>query len=33
VLKVASLGRRDGVSGMRRMSEAFAEIKDYLAKN
>jgi thiamine pyrophosphate-dependent acetolactate synthase large subunit-like protein len=33
VLKVASLGRRDGVSGMRRMSDAFAEIKDYLAKN
>jgi phosphonopyruvate decarboxylase len=32
VLKVASLGRRDGVSGMRRMSEAFAEIKEYLAK-
>jgi thiamine pyrophosphate-dependent acetolactate synthase large subunit-like protein len=33
VLKVASLGRRDGVSGMRRMSDAFAEIKNYLAKN
>ncbi len=31
VLRVASLGRRDGVSGMRRMSEAFGEIKAYLA--
>jgi thiamine pyrophosphate-dependent acetolactate synthase large subunit-like protein len=33
VLKVASLGRREGVSGMRRMSEAFASIRDYLAQH
>jgi sulfopyruvate decarboxylase subunit beta len=31
VLKVASLGRREGVSSMRRMGDAFTEIKDYLA--
>jgi phosphonopyruvate decarboxylase len=31
VLKVASLGRRDNVSGMRRMHEAFTSIRDHLA--
>jgi phosphonopyruvate decarboxylase len=32
VLKVASLGRRDGVGGMRPMREAFAAIRDHLAR-
>ncbi len=32
-LKVASLGRREGVSGMRRMSEAFASLSAYLAQH
>ena len=31
VLRVASLGRRDGVSGMRRMGEAFSSISEFLA--
>ncbi len=33
VLKVASLGRREGVGSMRRMSDAFVEIRDHLAQH
>jgi thiamine pyrophosphate-dependent acetolactate synthase large subunit-like protein len=33
VLRVASLGRREGVSGMRRMSEAFTAIQEYLTQH
>jgi len=33
VLKVASLGRRDGVAGMRRMGDAFPSIRDYLTQH
>jgi hypothetical protein len=32
VLKVASLGRRPSVGGMRPMREAFASIREYLAQ-
>jgi hypothetical protein len=33
VLKVASLGRRENVGGMRPMRDAFVSIRDYLAQH